>query len=291
MSKLSKGSLVYEGVSFLFGDGTPYRLTGFERGVASARGDDADRPRSDGSRFGADLKSGPSHSIALVVLGDGPDREASVGERAAVLERAFDAGSLRASHGVLAKLTIGDRYCYGRPRDLAPDDSGRWDGVAEYVASFVAESDRWYGQTVSRTVRFSPVFTGGLPVTAAVPFVLGGGGGEADVAISVAGDFAAWPVFTVSGPVKDAYIDVSGAGRLALRGEVKAGQRLVVDTRPWARSVTLNGAAFPGALSPVGDRMSDMSLAPGSHLVVFGGHDPSGTSSLTVSVEQAYASF
>ena len=291
MSRLSSGSLTYEGVSFQFGDGTPYRLTGFQRGVASARGDDADRPRSDGARFGADLKSGPSHSIAFAVLGDGPDREASVTVLAGVLERVFDAAPLRASHGALAKLMIGDRYCYGRPRDLAPDDSGRWDGTAEYVASFVAESDRWYGQTVSRTVRFAPVFTGGLPVTAAVPFVLGGGGGEADVAIPVAGDFAAWPVFTIRGPVKDAYVDIAGVGRLALRGEVKSGQRLVVDTRPWARSVTLHGAAFPGAVSQVGARMSEMSLAPGSHLVVFGGHGPSGTSGLAVSVEPAYASF
>lgn len=294
MTALNSGRLVYEGVSFPFGEGTPFALTGFKRGVASARAGDRDRVRADGRAFGRDVKSGPTHDVSLAALGDGSSRasrEAAVAVLVGEFERVVDSLPVRSLGGALAQLWIGDRYCLGRPRDLAPDDSGRWDGVAEYGFAFVAESDRWYGLPVSKEIGFTPVVTGGLPIPAAVPFVLGGGGGEADFTVDVVGDVTSWPVFEIAGPITDPYIEVVGVGRLQFRGELAYDQTLEVDTRPWARWVLRNGAAFPGALHPSGARLSDMGLKPGSYQVFFGGYDPSGTSRMTVTVAPAYTSF
>ena len=294
MTNLMSGSVAYEGVSFQFGEGTPYAITGFKRGTAAFRADDRDRVRGDGRLFGRDVKSGPSHELSLLVEGEGgsrSDREASVRARAAELARVWSADSLRSRAGHLASLRVGERACFGRPRAYVPDDSGLWDGVDHPVLTFVAVDDLWYGPEEVTTIRFVPVFTGGLPVPAAVPWVLGGGSGESSYMVTVGGDVAAWPVFELHGPILDPFIEVVGVGRLVFRGELAYDQTLTVDTRHWARWVKRNGAAFPGALSPAGSRLSDMSMRPGAYQVFFGGHDPTGTSSLDVRVSPAFTSF
>lgn len=294
MSSLSSGSLTYQGVSFQFGKGTPYLLTDFVRGVSEPRVQDREHVRGDGARFGVDLKSGPTHELSLLVQGEGNnpgEREAAVRPLISELERVWDAPSLRARGGELAMLQVGDRFAFGRPRELVPDDSGRWDGTSNPQLSFRAESQNWYGPEERTTMRLAPVFTGGLPVAAAVPFVLGGGTGQADSIVQVGGDVATWPVFELRGPIQDPWIDVPGVGRLVFRGTLAYDQTLTVDTRPWARWVKRDGAALPGALSPAGSRLSDMAMRPGSYRVIFGGYDPSGTSTLTVRVSPAFTSF
>lgn len=294
MTALSSGRLTYEGVSFPFGEGTPFALTMFQRGTASSRPGDFARPRADGSAFGRDFKEGATHELSLLVQGAGlsrADRERHVGELAGVLESVWDAARLRGVPGLLARLYVGDRFAYGRPREVVPDDSGRWDGVAEYGLSFAAESDRWYGQEVLVEIPLVAQATGGLPVPAAVPWVIGGGTGQADRTVVLAGDVASWPVFTLHGPVKDPWIDVPGSGRMNFKVDLAWDQSLTVDTRPWNRSIRRDGADLPGALLPSGLRLSDMSMRPGAYRIVFGGYDPTSTSRLTVRVEPAYTSF
>ena len=292
MTNLSSGSLTYEGVSFLFGKGTPYPVTGFQRGTAGYRTEDRDRVRRDGRQMGRDLKQGPQHELSLAVLGEGytrDEREADARRLLGRLAAVWSADSLRARTGAYAELRVGERVARGRPRAFTPDDSGLWDGAGEAVLQFDAVDDLWYGPSEITTVRFVPEKTGGLPVPAAVPFVLGGGTGEANYMLTVGGDVGTWPEFRLHGPIRDPFIEIVGVGRLVFSTSLAHDQTLIVNTRDgWVKR---DGAALPGALSPAGSRLSDMQLRPGLFRVFFGGYDPSGASRLEVRVGPAFTSF
>lgn len=293
MSLLSDGRLAYEGVSFLFGDGTPYRLTGFKRGVAEVRHSDRDRPRADGRTSGRAFKSGPTHEFGLVVLGEGSTRaekEASARERLGVFARAWSADSLRDTPGAVAELRIGERSCFGWPREADFDDGNLWDGSVEAALTFAAADDLWYADKTTLEFGFTPEFTGGLPVPAAVPFVLGGGAGNKSRILTVGGDFPAWPVFEIRGPITDPWIEIPGVGRLNFKGALAYDQTLRVDCRP-PRGVWRDGSPWPGALQTSGSRLSDMKLPPGSYSIIFGGYDPTGTSTLRTEIASAFSSF
>ena len=285
------GSLTYQGVSFLFGSGTPYSITGFVRGVAETRDQDRDNVRGDGRRFGLDLKSGPTHELSLLVQGDGrtgPEREAALGPLLGAIERVWDAAPLRSRSNDLAYLRVGERACVGRPRTVAPDDSGRWDGVAEIGVTFEAADALWYGQEEVTVVRFVPPASGGLTFPAEAPFTFDSGPTMRNASVQVGGEVATWPVFEISGPVTNPEVDIIGVGRLIFRTTLAYDQTLRVDTRPWARWVKRDGAALPGALSPTGSRLSDVSLRPGTYQVLLRGYDPTGTAELRVSTWAAY---
>ncbi|UOQ56067.1 hypothetical protein MUN78_10160 [Leucobacter allii] len=293
MTDLATGSITYEGVSFQFGDGTPYRITTFKRGTATYRSQDRDREHGDGRDMGRDLKTAPTHELGLAVLGEGTtpaEREADVRRLLEELAVVWSADTLRSRNGAVAKLQIGGRYALGRPRDFVPEDDGLWDGISEPSLKFVASDDLWYGPSSILQFGLVPEYTGGLPVAAAVPFVLGGGTGTGNRTITVEGTKPSWPVFTLHGPIKDPYIEVVGVGRLVFSCTLAYDQHLTVDCRP-PRGITRNGAPLPGALSPSGDRLSDMELRPGSYSVLFGGYDPSGTSAISVEVAPAYPNF
>ena len=289
------GELRYEGVSFLFGDGTPYRLTNVVRGSADFRVDDVDRVRRDGRMFGRDFKSGPTHTISMLVEGSGAsrdEREADTRVRLGLLAAAWSADSVRNRGGSLAALRIGERWAYGRPRTFAPDDSGIWDGVAEPVMEFVATDDLWYGSPVETVIRFAPAVGGGLRFPAQAPFRFGGQPSVRNASVVVGGEQAAWPVFEVRGPVVNPSVDVPGVGILTFNTALAFDERLVVDTRErWVKRGRVGGALFPapGLLSPTGSRLSDMSLLPGAHSVVLRGTDSTNSAELRVTVAPAFS--
>ena len=289
------GSLTYGGVSFLFGDGTPFPLTGFVRGVSQFRVADQDRPRRDGRLFGRDYKSGPTHTLSLLFEGVGVSRAEREADVRALLEefaRVWSADSLRATPGAVAKLTVGDRSCYGRPREFTPDDSGLWDGVANPEVQFVAADDLWYGASQSTTIRFGASTGGGLRFPAQAPFRFGGQPSVRNSAIEVAGARPVAPVFEIRGPVASPSIDIPGVGTLSFNVSLAFDERLVVDTGAgWVKRGYIGGdlAAAPGLLSPAGSRLSDIRLSPGAHTVVLRGTDSTNTAELTVTVEPVYS--
>lgn len=243
-------------------------------------------PRRDGSRMGVDLITG--QTVKLLVSAR-PD-ERSLDEVWRELAAVWRADEVRLRGGSLASLTSDTgRTVYGRPRPLSPDFKHKLYGLSRAELVFEATSDLWFGPEEITQIRFVPVFTGGLPIPAEVPFVLGGGSGESSYMVTVGGDVAAWPVFELHGPIRDPFIEVVGVGRLVFTGQLAYDQTLTVHTGDgWVKR---DGAAFPGALSPAGSRLSDMALRPSSYQVFFGGYDPTGTSRLDVRVEPAFTSF
>ncbi|QIK62337.1 hypothetical protein G7068_03280 [Leucobacter viscericola] len=290
---LNSGSLTYEGVRFPFGEGTPFALTDFKRGTAGIRANDAARPGRDGTALGVSYKDGPKHELSIAVIGRGDTRTEQEADTRALLQDlagVWSADTLRSRSGGLAALTIGTLTAYGHPREFAPDDSALWSGLAEPTLTFQAVDDLWYGPEQVSRVHLITGSTGGLPIPADVPFVLDGGDGVSDHVVTVDGSAPAWPVFNVRGPIQDPFIEVVGVGRLNFRGQLAYDQTLTVDTRPWARWILRDGNPFPGALSPSGARLSDMSLNPGQHRVFFGGYDPTNTAVLEVRIQAAYRS-
>lgn len=293
MAVLSSGRLDYGGVSFFFGKGTPFPITGFKRGSSGFRSGDQDRPSGDGRYVGVDRKGAPAHALSLALLGEGVssvEREASARVLASQLAVVWNAPAVRGRVGAVAELTVGERSAIGRPREYVPDDDGLWDGTAEAALQFAAVDDRWYGPEQVTRVQFVPEMTGGLPVPAEVPFVLGGGSGQADQIVQLGGDVEAFPVFELHGPIVDPWIDVPGVGRLVLNVTLAYDQVLTVDTRPWRQVVRRNGNPVHGVVSGAGARLSQMGMLPGSYQVIFGGYDPSGNSWLDVRVRPAYLS-
>lgn len=293
MAVLSSGRLDYDGVSFVFGEGTPFPITAFKRGGSSFREGDLERPFGDGRYVGVDRKGAPTHALSLALLGEGVsqgEREASARELASRVAVVWNAPSVRGRVGAVAELTVGERSAIGRPREYAPNDDGLWDGTGEAALQFAAVDDHWYGPEQVTRVQFVPETTGGLPVPADVPFVLGGGTGQADQIVQLGGDVAAFPVFELHGPIVDPWIDVPGVGRLVFTVTLAYDQVLTVDTRPWRQVVRRDGNPIHGAVSAAGSRMSEMGMPPGSYRVIFGGYDPSGNSWLDVWVRPAYLS-
>lgn len=297
MSRLKSGSISYGGVSFQFGEGTPFALTGFQRGTATIRDSNRDVPRRDGRRSGRAFKSAPTHDLSVAVLGEGSsrvEREADCRALLREISSVWSADRLRATPGMVAKLTIGDFAAYGWPRTLAPDDSGLWDGTAQVDLAFDARDDLWYGPEETTMIRFASSTGGGLRFPARAPFRFGGQPTVRNSSVLVGGVMDAAPVFEVRGPVVDPTVDIPGVGALIFNVTLAYDQRLVVDTREgWVKRGRVGGElhAFPGALSAQGARLSDIRLSPGAHNVVLRGTDSTNTAELLVMVQPAYTSF
>jgi len=246
-------------------------------------------PRSDGRRFGRDTRPG---SRVLLDLEFRPEGGRSLDRVMRDFSALWRGDAVRSRGGEMAELVSHTgRTAFGRPREVVPNRKNMQFDVSTATTEFECVDDLWYGAEEELVLRFTPEFTGGLPVPAEVPFVLGGGTGSQDKVVTVAGDVETWPVFEIHGPIMDPFIDVPGVGRLQFTGQIAYDRTLIVDTRHWRRSVRLDSVPAPGFLAPAGSRLSDMSMAPGAYRVIFGGYDPSGTSSMRVRVRPAFVSF
>lgn len=250
--------------------------------------DSYENPNRDGRRHGPVRRRGQVITLEVEAR---PDHR-PVDEVWRELLSVWRADEIRDKPGQHAYL-ISDtgRRAIGMPVQIEPDQELRLYDTNRAKLEFEAIDDLWYGPEEITKLKLVPEFTGGLPVPAAVPFVLGGGTGVADQMVVARGDTESQPVFMIYGPIQDPWIEVTGVGRLVFRGALEHNQRLVVDTRHWARWVKRDGAPFPGALSPAGARLSDMRLLPGAYRVFFGGYDPTRLSSLEVRVQAAFTSF
>lgn len=245
-------------------------------------------PRNDGTRFGKLTRANQTVSLPVEVRAD--DR--ALDEVWRELITVWRADDVRQERGALAALIADSgRRAFGIPVNLEPDLQYRLFGVARATLEFDCVDDLWYGDETWTDVLFAPPVSGGLTFPAVAPFTFDSGPSQRNASVQVDGDVATWPVFEIAGPVTNPEIAIVGGSRLVFATSLAYDQVLVVDTRPWSRHVKRDGADFPGALSPVGDRLSDMSLKPGAHQVVLKGYDPTGSSKLRVRVAPAYTSF
>lgn len=245
-------------------------------------------PRTDGIKVGHGYMAGQTISMQVEVRADHRPLDAVWADLLAV----WRSDDVRRINGGLASLTApSGRGVFGRALPAQPDYSRRLFGVIRAELAFQAVDDLWYGPAALTEVSFVPPQGGGLRFPAQAPFIFRGGPTVRNGAVHVDGDLPAWPVFEIAGPVTNPTVEVPGVGTLIFKTSLAYDQTLVVDTRPWSRSIKRDGAPVPGVLSAAGARLSDMALTPGAHVVLLKGQDATGTAKLRVHVAPSYSSF
>jgi hypothetical protein len=287
-------TLEYPGVSVSWGapgdlvflDGPP------EVGSPEITTDDTRRPRSDGISFGVDYRGGVTITFALAVVADD---EEGAREVAASFKRAWRGDVVRRSPGSTAtlrsRLGAKVREVYGRPRRFAQDDTHAPEGIILLTVDFQCVNDVAYSPDETLAiVSLVPPSSGGLtgslaaPLTTVAPSSVPGG-------IEVGGDLEAWPVVEVEGPITNPTIQVTNTWSATLRLDVADGDAIVVDSRPWRRTITRrsDGASFAGRLTPSSVPLSGMGLEPGDYEIALRGTDATGTSSMRFSWRDTYS--
>jgi hypothetical protein len=179
------------------------------------------------------------------------------------------------------------RRCYGRGRKIAPGMGQVFQGLVPFTAQFQAADNTWYeDQLSSVTISQAPSFFGTLTPPLTPPYQLTATNNFRQNILTNTGSLPTWPVFTIKGPVTNPLVTyVNTPVSVGYTGTLRNTDTLVIDTRPWARTVLVNGQSAAGLLS--GSAMIAMQLQPGSVLVQYGGQDQTGTSLCTISWRSA----
>ncbi|MGL5850182.1 MAG: hypothetical protein ACRCZD_05290, partial [Phycicoccus sp.] len=210
------------------------------------------------------------------------------------LARAWDASAVRSTPGALSVLryNLGGRVrrVYGRPRRFSVAmRTTLWSGVTAAVADFqLADVLHYDDELQSVGVSIVPASTGGLVSPLKSPLSTLGGGARQGV-ISVGGSAPTPFRATVRGPITNPWI--AGPGwRIELATTLASDQSITINTRPGASSVLRqDGASMAGSLSRT-TRLSTAVLRPGPSEITFGGTDPTGTASCTLTWRNAHHS-
>lgn len=285
--------LLYPGADYTFGTGDlpVFNRTPPEIGSLDIRTSDVDRPRSDGRAFGVDYLGGQTLSFHLGVRATS---DAEVRAETAKLRNLWRADVVRLTPGAVAELHAEyagrTRIVYGRPRRFDPDFSdSAVNNLVDVLADFACVDDVYYGaEEGGTTVALVSEPSGGLLAPLASPL---GTTRTSDrsVSIDVETELPAWPIIEIEGPITQPVIEVVGVWRMEIRTSLAEDQTLVIDTRPWVRSILRNGSAsLAGSLR--GTRLTDAGLPPGRHEIALRGQDSTGTAIARVRWRGSYSS-
>lgn len=249
--------------------------------------DDTSIPRGDGVVMGQDFYGAQTVSFDLSLR---PEGVATPADFLGQVREFWRDKTHRDAGGKVVELRAPNlRSAFGRPRRFSPDRDNEKHGIITVAADFECVSDLWFGEERVSTVTLVPPLGQGLeeplvePLTIAGAAVTGG-------ALSVGGELPAWPVFTFRGPITNPSV-WTPMWDLQLRVALAWDDVLVVDTRPWVRSMRLNGGPAAGLLMPGSSWLEDLSIPPGSYQAQLRGIDPTGTSQVEIAVRDAYASY
>lgn len=214
---------------------------------------------SDFSRIVVDQQHGTDDAVLMGRdLAGGFDLTFSLTTTGETITDALDAVSLfanawraqRVAHLPGAYASLGNnlrrRFIRGRPRNFSRKHGRMRKGVIEYVAQFQSITPEFYDYDA---VNLSPVRT-------------------VDLAHTVEGDTATWPVITFTGPFTTANLQWSSGGwfpvwNIGLSQPLDIGEQITINTAPWDRTASDNGGV-PRNGWVSGTRRADCFLYPGS---------------------------
>lgn len=290
---LNNWRLAYSGTNFQFGtiashyvfpqDGPP--------SISNITIDDQDasRPRGDGILFGTDYRDGTTVTFDIEV--DGGDSEQTANDLLQVLSKAWRADTVRQTPGALATLTAHTgRSTFGRPRRFQPKYDLTPFGLTAVTCDFATADDLWYDPQDIATVKLIPDVGGGLIAPLASPLSTTASSDRSQT-FTVGGTLPTWPVITITGPLANPVIEVVGRFALSFNLTLAADQSLVIDTRPWARTIQRNGANVAGGLVAGGNRLSDAAIPPGTYDLSLRGTSATGTPQAQIAWRNAYPTF
>lgn len=251
-------------------------------GDVEIRNADAPRPRGDGLNFGIDYRSGRTITFDLGIRGV---NEVEARRLLSELTTAWRADAVRETPGGVAELRARYRgrevVMFGRPRRFVADTSHAKGGFIGVLADFSCSDDLFYSVEEAEVgMTITPTLGGGLMAPLAAPLGTTTTSSRS-LRFDVQSDLPVWPVYEVKGPITNPVVEVVGISRFEFRTTLAYDQSLVVDTRPWGRTVLRNGASVAGTLTPRSTRLSQGSVPAGNHNFAFRGTDSTGTASVT----------
>lgn len=249
--------------------------------------EDAPRPRADGVMFGSDTRSGTTVTFDIAVAGADETETWSLYERLANVWRADEVRSVPGATAMLTSHT--GRVAFGRPRRIQPKLDLTPFGVTAVTCDFATADDLWYGPEQFATVKLVPDLGGGVrgPVSSPVSTTATS---DRSQTFTVDGRLPVWPVITINGPIANPSIEVVGVFKMTFNTTLAYDQTLVIDTRPWGRSIKRNGASIAGSLDPRTSRLSEASVPPGTYNLSLRGISATGTPQARLTWRNAYPS-
>lgn len=268
-----------------------FNITAPDLGDYDIRASDTESPRGDGINFGSDFFG--SRTIAFD-LGVRPNSARSTRTEVSLFAAAWRADAIRSDPGAVAQLASQyrnlERVVFGRPRRVSPilAEATR-NAQANIVADFVCADNLWYDAAeTSQSVALVPATgTGGFVFPLVFPLAMVGTT-DRSTGITVGGEVPTWPIVEIRGPITDPVAHIIGGPRFTFRGTLAQDDVLVIDTRPWARTVLLNGLNAAGRVTRNSTRLASASVAPGGYEVSFFGTSVTATASLTLRWRNAW---
>lgn len=277
---------------YLMGAGQPVFISDFSPGTVGARDQDTDNPYGDTRLFGRDRRTPPIWSFEFSVAekdGAAPDTGVlqSLEELIAAWSTTVDA--LQPGEVTALRYMIGGRIrrVYGRPRNLSFNPSANIAG-GNVVASgqFILQDVFTYGDQLhdaSVTLRNGPV--GWVTLPAVWPLI-------STVDSTRQGTFvvgsaaAGYPEdITFYGPVVNPHLRTM-FWDIELTASIPEGGWVRIDPR--ARLATFHNGVSAGNVLSRHTYLPDLTLRPGSHGLIYSGHDSTGTSRAVVRWRNAY---
>lgn len=265
--------------------------------AAEVRTSDVDLPQEDGRRFGRDYLSAKTVTFDLGVLTDRANTPLQVSDPYRANLDTLDAFEAvwademwrndPQAYAVLRSHEAGQTWrCYGRPGRYEPGTGVLTEqGYSTAVAEFRLHDDRWYSDVEHRTsVTLLPSGTaGGLIAPLRAPLASVVAASSQTGQMTVAGSRPTWLVYEFHGPVANPRLRLTRNGvtlEVGLTLYIPDRESVIVDTRPWARSVVRasDGAGLPGALSRRTPALRSTAVRPGVYQAVYTGQSESGSS-------------
>ncbi|MDV6291260.1 hypothetical protein R2F25_38260 [Streptomyces sp. UP1A-1] len=184
---------------------------------------------------------------------------------------AWDAEAVRrrfATPAVLRTMQGGRaRRFYGRPRKPAPAGSKLTkQGYTPVVCTFACVDSKAYDdvEQIARANLVPPDHYGLVgPLTTPLTMTAESASKNAGEVV-VGGTKPTWPVITIYGPISNPVCEVVGRWKAGLDLTLGVGERVVIDPRPWVRTVMRNGnASVAGKLTRGTPQLKDMRLPRG----------------------------
>jgi hypothetical protein len=277
------------GVPFGIGLAVSCNADGFDPGSADWLVQDQDDPFTGATRMGRDVRKGPTWTWALHV---NRFSEEDALESLADLAEAWQHDDYSGGQVGAIRYKVGGRVrrVYGRPRRFAaPPNNAILSGMIPVTADFKLVDPNYYADSPeSITVGTTYTSLGGFTFPVTFPVETKPGGYTTGSAF-VSGRRKTWPIIRVNGPVVNPEV-IASNWTLKMTANIGEGHYIEIDTRPWKRTVTVDGTSFvPGALSPQ-TRLRDLFLEPGPQSFGMRGISGTGTGNAIISWYPAYPS-
>lgn len=250
--------------------------------------DDSQNARADGLAMGVDYLGGTTVGFAVDTDGTTDADGIDLYEE---FRRAWRGDAVRLTPGAVATLTSHHgRRAFGRPRRAARDPRFSHFGRSSITADFKTVDDLWYGD--ERSARVNLVSGGGGGFVAPFVFPLTStASSDRRQSIDVGGKVPTPLVVEIHGDIVAPEIEIVGVLRQKFSTVLAYDQSIVIDGRPWRRSILRGGSSVAGDATRDSTSILEFMVPPGRHEFVLRGQSQSGTAYATATWAEAFTSY